>query len=505
MDRATCTAPIHALPDLRNPAGEPDRRRARFGGHAARSCAEGRETAAHAACVFDAKGKTFRDDWYPEYKAQPQRRCPKTLVHGRSSPSTRWCACWAGRCWKCPASKPTTSIGTLAQGRRRIAASRSLISTGDKDLAQLVERARHAHQHDEQRASRHRRASSKQVRCAARAHRRLPDAGGRHGRQRAWRRQGRPEDGGEAGWPNTARCDGVVDAAADRIKGAVGENLQAARLTGCRWRRKLVTVQDRIAIWPTSRARLAQRRRLGRPGLARGRPREALLDFYARYGFNDLAARDGSREIGRVFRRACDAQVDLRRHRPASAVNRTLFGSDAHQTPVAGWQRHCCRPAGRSRRSALRDGADAGKRFEAWIAKIAGVSRAERWWPRSTPRPIRSTRLQRATSSASELCSVTALARPAYIPLGHDLPRRARAAARWTRCWRALKPWLEDAGCAEAGPEHQVRPARHVLQTTGISHARLPARHDAAELRARSAQAAQPGKPGAAATSNAVA
>ena len=23
----------------------------------------------YAACVFDAKGKTFRDDWYPEYKA----------------------------------------------------------------------------------------------------------------------------------------------------------------------------------------------------------------------------------------------------------------------------------------------------------------------------------------------------------------------------------------------------------------------------------------------------
>ena len=25
--------------------------------------------AEHAACVFDAKGKTFRDDWYPQYKA----------------------------------------------------------------------------------------------------------------------------------------------------------------------------------------------------------------------------------------------------------------------------------------------------------------------------------------------------------------------------------------------------------------------------------------------------
>ena len=26
--------------------------------------------AEHAVCVFDAKGKTFRDDWYADYKAQ---------------------------------------------------------------------------------------------------------------------------------------------------------------------------------------------------------------------------------------------------------------------------------------------------------------------------------------------------------------------------------------------------------------------------------------------------
>jgi DNA polymerase-1 len=26
--------------------------------------------AEHAVCVFDAKGPTFRDEWYPAYKAQ---------------------------------------------------------------------------------------------------------------------------------------------------------------------------------------------------------------------------------------------------------------------------------------------------------------------------------------------------------------------------------------------------------------------------------------------------
>lgn len=57
----------HALPDLRSPDGFPTgamhgmvnmlrRLRADF-------------PAAYIACVFDAKGKTFRDDLYPEYKA----------------------------------------------------------------------------------------------------------------------------------------------------------------------------------------------------------------------------------------------------------------------------------------------------------------------------------------------------------------------------------------------------------------------------------------------------
>jgi DNA polymerase I len=58
---------FHAMPDLRSPSGEPTgaiqgvlnmlrRLRADY-------------PSDYSACVFDAKGKTFRDDMYPEYKA----------------------------------------------------------------------------------------------------------------------------------------------------------------------------------------------------------------------------------------------------------------------------------------------------------------------------------------------------------------------------------------------------------------------------------------------------
>ena len=35
---------------------------------------EGEETPTHMAVIFDAKGKTFRDDLYPEYKASARPR-----------------------------------------------------------------------------------------------------------------------------------------------------------------------------------------------------------------------------------------------------------------------------------------------------------------------------------------------------------------------------------------------------------------------------------------------
>ena len=57
----------HAMPDLRGPEGVPTG--AIHGMVAMMKRLRADVNAEHAVCVFDAKGKTFRDDWYPEYKA----------------------------------------------------------------------------------------------------------------------------------------------------------------------------------------------------------------------------------------------------------------------------------------------------------------------------------------------------------------------------------------------------------------------------------------------------
>ncbi|MCL4724405.1 MAG: hypothetical protein KJZ90_09040, partial [Rhodocyclaceae bacterium] len=60
---------FHAMPDLRNRAGEPTG--AVYGVIAMLRRLDSDFKAngvAYRACVFDAKGKTFRDEWYPDYK-----------------------------------------------------------------------------------------------------------------------------------------------------------------------------------------------------------------------------------------------------------------------------------------------------------------------------------------------------------------------------------------------------------------------------------------------------
>jgi DNA polymerase-1 len=58
---------FHAMPDLRNAAGAPTG--AIYGMINMLRRLRQDYAAAYMACVFDAKGKTFRDELYPEYKA----------------------------------------------------------------------------------------------------------------------------------------------------------------------------------------------------------------------------------------------------------------------------------------------------------------------------------------------------------------------------------------------------------------------------------------------------
>src|SRR5712691_5824074 len=124
---------FHALPDLRNRRGEPTS--AIYGLLNMLRRLHSEYKADYSACVFDAKGKTFREDQYPQYKAnrpaipedlaiqiEPLHECiralgwPLLIIEGVEADDV---------------------IGTLTTLAAREGLN-SIVSTGDKDLAQLV-------------------------------------------------------------------------------------------------------------------------------------------------------------------------------------------------------------------------------------------------------------------------------------------------------------------------------------------------------------------------------
>ena len=116
----------HAMPDLRSPDGFPTG--AIHGMVAMMKWLRERYPAAHAACVFDASGPTFRDEWYPAYKAQ---RAPMPDDLRRQIEPIHEVVRLLG--WPVlvvPGIEADDAIGTLA----RVAAAdghRVLVSTGD--------------------------------------------------------------------------------------------------------------------------------------------------------------------------------------------------------------------------------------------------------------------------------------------------------------------------------------------------------------------------------------
>ncbi|MFN9478414.1 MAG: DNA polymerase I [Betaproteobacteria bacterium] len=123
----------HALPDLRTAAGEPTGAVRGFVGML-RTLRE-QVPADYLACVFDAKGKTFRDDIYPEYKAN-RPPMPDDLAR-QIGPIHEVAAALGWPVLEIAGIEADDVIGTLA-ARARTHGVRTVISTGDKDLAQLV-------------------------------------------------------------------------------------------------------------------------------------------------------------------------------------------------------------------------------------------------------------------------------------------------------------------------------------------------------------------------------
>ena len=124
---------FHALPDLRTKAGEPTG--AIRGVLSMLRLLVDKEKPDYFAVIFDAPGKTFRDDWYPEYKAnrspmpddmRPQIKPLHDIIKAQGWPLIMETGVEAD-----------DVIGTLAVQAER-AGLDCVVSTGDKDLAQLV-------------------------------------------------------------------------------------------------------------------------------------------------------------------------------------------------------------------------------------------------------------------------------------------------------------------------------------------------------------------------------
>jgi DNA polymerase-1 len=124
---------FHAMPDLRNGAGEPTG--AIYGMVNMMRRARSEIAADHIACVFDAKGKTFRDEMYPEYKAH-RSPMPEDLVK-QIEPIHNMVKALGWPVLMVSGVEADDVIGTLACQATQ-AGWETIISTGDKDLAQLV-------------------------------------------------------------------------------------------------------------------------------------------------------------------------------------------------------------------------------------------------------------------------------------------------------------------------------------------------------------------------------
>ncbi len=124
---------FHALPDLRNAKNEPTG--AIYGVLNMLQRLRKDIPADYIACVFDAKGKTFRDELYPEYKAH-RPSMPEDLA-AQIAPLHEAVQAMGWPLLMIEGVEADDVIGTLAHEAQKHG-MRTVISTGDKDIAQLV-------------------------------------------------------------------------------------------------------------------------------------------------------------------------------------------------------------------------------------------------------------------------------------------------------------------------------------------------------------------------------
>ncbi|QKO21105.1 DNA polymerase I [Rhodoferax sp. BAB1] len=415
---------FHAMPDLRAVPGDPTSppTGAIRGMINMLQSLRKEVPADYAVCVFDAKGPTFRDEIYPEYKAQ--RSPMPDELRAQIEPIHEVVRLMGWKVLDVPGVEADDVIGTLAVA----GASHEvevIISSGDKDLAQLV--TPHITIVDTMNGKRRDVAGVEAEfgvppRLMVDFQTLVGDAVDN-------------VPGVQKVGPKTAAkwlqeygsLDNIV-ANADAIKGAAGENLKKA-LDWLPTGRQLLTIKTDCDLngWVPGLPAL--------DAVAVGEPDTAALkDFYEKYGFKGLA-----RSLGGET-----APVPAAKTTAADDSNPGLFDEPA--APVA------------PRVSQLKyDTILDWDSFERWLQKVQAAE--------LVAVDTETTSLDEMVAEVVGISFSVVPGEAAYIPLRHDYPDAPAQLPR-DEVLAKLKPWLENPAHKKLG--QHVKYDRHVLANHGI-------------------------------------
>ncbi len=436
----------HAMPDLRAVPGDPT--------SAATGAIRGminmlqslrREVHAdYAACIFDAPGPTFRDDLYPQYKAQ---RAPMPDDLRTQIPPIHEIVRLLG--WTVLAIGGVEAddvIGTLA-----VAAAQQgvdvVISSGDKDLSQLVnERVMVIDTMNGKRRD----VAGVTAEFGVPPHL-MVDFQTLVG-DTVDNVPGVPKVGPKtaAKWlAQYGSLDALIENAAD-IKGAVGDNLRGAidwLATG----RQLVTIKtdcnlaEEVASLPLLDTLL-----VGTPQV------EPLRALYEEYGFKSLArALDnlaGNDQGDGSAGGKADGEGTKARKKPAKSDTNDLFADPGTDTDGAG-----SAVASPGNGDLQCDTVLTWEAFDRWLERL-----------QSAELVALDTETTSIDAMRAELIGLSFSVTPgeaAYVPLRHDGPD-APGQLPFDEVLAKLKPWLEDATRPKLG--QHVKYDRHVFANCGI-------------------------------------
>jgi DNA polymerase-1 len=381
-----------------------------------------------AACVFDAKGPTFRDDLYPDYKAH-RTPMPDDL-RAQIEPIHEVVRLMGWKVLDVPGVEADDVIGTLA-ATAAAQGIRVVVSSGDKDLAQLV---------------------NEHITIIDTMNGRVRDVAGVTSEfgvpphlmvdyqtlvgDAIDNVPGVPKVGPKtaAKWLTEFGSLDAIVAQADTIKGAVGENLRKS-LDWLPMGRKLLTIKTDCDLngWVPDLPAINS--------IATGEMNtSALAVFYEKYGFKGLA-----RTLGVAAAAVAPNPV------PSPGRERDLFDDPEPTTPET------TNSSAPKVSTVHYDTLLTWEAFDRWFGKIQAAE--------LVAIDTETTSLDEMRAQIVGISFSVTPGEAAYVPLAHaypDAPEQLPLAEVLAK----LKPWLEDASRHKLG--QHVKYDRHVFANHGI-------------------------------------